>query len=168
MANSTESYFLSSTLSYDVSKTPVDNNTDDILDMAKRMHWVTSVIIGTLFVCPGLVGNSLSMYIWSRKSMRSSTGTYLIAQALADSGLLIFFYLVDVISMINPDIKKNYVYAVFFSYIGYPIFFFFVVSSIWLTVGVTVDRYIQVCWITKAKVRPAIIYLFLLFYLIFL
>ncbi|XP_022318229.1 FMRFamide receptor-like [Crassostrea virginica] len=124
---------------------------DDIMAMAKKMHWYSSSIFGTIFVIVGIIGNILSIMIWSRKSMRTSTGIYLIAQALSDMGLLIFFFITDSLPMIAPSVKTSYAFGVFFSYIGYPIFFLFVVYSIWMTVGVTVDRYIQVCWFTKAK-----------------
>ncbi|OWF51342.1 probable G-protein coupled receptor 139 [Mizuhopecten yessoensis] len=124
---------------------------DETMALATKMHWVSSVIFGIIFMIIGLTGNSLSILVWRRKVMKSSTGTYLIAQAVADSGLLVFFFITDTIKMIWPEIANSYAYGSFFSYIGYPIFFLFVVCSIWLTVGVTVDRYIQVCWIMHAK-----------------
>ncbi|XP_033728102.1 FMRFamide receptor-like [Pecten maximus] len=130
------------------------NNTstdDDTMALATKMHWVSSVVFGSIFMVIGLTGNCLAVMVWRRKSMRSSTGTYLIAQAVADSGLLIFFFITDTIKMIWPEITTSYAYGSFFSYVGYPIFFLFVVCSIWMTVGVTVDRYIQVCWIMHAK-----------------
>ncbi|KAK3091717.1 hypothetical protein FSP39_022110 [Pinctada imbricata] len=123
----------------------------DIMAMAKKMHWTTSTIFGTVFLIIGLIGNTLSLLVWNRKSMQSSTGYYLIAQAIADITVLVFFYLTDSIKMIDPAITTSYAYGVFFAYIGYPVFFLGVVVSIWMTVGVTVDRYIQVCWIHRAK-----------------
>ncbi|XP_060069858.1 FMRFamide receptor-like [Ylistrum balloti] len=137
-----------------VTPSMISNDTamdDDAMAIATKMHWYSSVVFGIIFMIIGLTGNSLSILVWRRKAMRSSTGTYLIAQAIADSGLLVFFFIIDTIKMIWPEIAKSYAYGSFFSYIGYPIFFLFVVCSIWLTVGVTVDRYIQVCWIMHAK-----------------
>lgn len=124
---------------------------DSAMEMATKMHFVTSTIIGTIFVIIGLVGNVLSISVWLRPKMRSSTGTYLIGQAIADMGLLVFFFITDSIPMMAPEVKMSYSYGVFFSYIGYPIFFLFVICSIWFTVGVTVDRYILVCWISRSK-----------------
>ena len=63
-----------------------------------------------------------------------------------------FFVLMDSTTAWNPDVKYSQAYGFFFCYIGYPGIFFAVVCSVWFTVGVTVDRYILVCWITKAKV----------------
>lgn len=125
---------------------------DSSMEMATKMHFVTSTIFGTIFVLIGIVGNILSISVWTRPKMRSSTGTYLIGQAIADLGLLIFFFITDSLPMMAPEVKKSFSYGVFFSYIGYPIFFLFVICSIWFTVGVTVDRYILVCWISRSKV----------------
>lgn len=124
---------------------------DETMAMAKKMHWVSSVVFGTIFMAIGLTGNTLSIMVWRRKSMKCSTGTYLIAQALVDSGVLLLFFVADTIMMIWPEVKTSYAYGSFYAYFAYPIFFLFVVCSIWMTVGVTVDRYIQVCWITHAK-----------------
>lgn len=138
----------------EVTVEPVSRSDEmgEMLTTAQTMHWYSSVIFGTIFVIVGLIGNSFSISVWGRKKMRSSTGTYLIAQAIADSGLLAFFFITDSLVMICPSIKTIYGFGVFFSYIGYPIFFLFVILSIWITVGVTVDRYIQVCWISQSKV----------------
>lgn len=138
--------------------TPLVEKAEEEFDMttAKKMHFITSSYFGTIFVIVGLIGNVLSILVWKRKKMRSSTGTYLIGQAIADGGLLIFFFITDSLRMMAPVIDTSYVYGVFFSFIGYPIFFLFVVCSIWFTVGVTVDRYIQVCWITQAKVKMCV------------
>lgn len=129
--------------------TPLADEFD--MEIAKKMHFITSVWIGTIFFIFGTVGNILSIIIWLRKPMRSSTGTYLIGLAVADIGLLFFFFLIDSIKMLHPELNNNYAYAVFFSYVGYPILYLFVICSIWITVGVTVDRYIQVCWIAHSK-----------------
>ncbi|KAL4217737.1 hypothetical protein ACF0H5_022477 [Mactra antiquata] len=121
------------------------------MEMATKMHYYTSTVLGTIFVIVGIIGNILSILVWRRKKMWSSTGTYLIGQAIVDIGLLVFFFITDSLTQMAPSIKTTYSYGVFFSYIGFPIFFLFVVCSIWYTVGVTVDRYIHVCWFNHAK-----------------
>ena len=128
----------------------------DAMDIATHMHWVSSVIVGLVCIVVGIFGNTISMIIWRRKSCRSSTGNYLFAQAIADSGLLVLFLLTDTIVMMAPSIKTIYAYGVFYSYIGYPLLYLFIICSIWLTVGVTVDRYIMVCWIRAAPVSLSI------------
>ncbi|KAH3839842.1 probable G-protein coupled receptor 139 [Dreissena polymorpha] len=121
------------------------------MEITDKIHFVTSAIIGPIFICLGLVGNILSMLVWRRWKMRSSTGTYLIGQAIADMGLLVFFMLTDSILMFRHSIASSSTFGAFYAFVGYPLFFLFLLCSIWFTVGVTVDRYIQVCWINKAK-----------------
>jgi hypothetical protein len=75
-----------------------------------------------------------------------------IFQALADTGVLLWFIAIDTLPMTNPEINNSPVYAVFFAYFGYPLFFLWVILSIWYMVGVTVDRFIMVVLLTKAKV----------------
>ncbi|XP_053398767.1 FMRFamide receptor-like [Mercenaria mercenaria] len=146
MDNTTSNFTIGITTA--VSSTAKD---DSSMVMAEKMHFVTSAVIGTIFVIIGIIGNILSISVWMRPKMRSSTGTYLIGQAIADMGLLVFFFITESVPKMAPEVTKSFSYGVFFSYIGYPIFFLFVICSIWFTVGVTVDRYIQVCWINRSR-----------------
>ena len=50
-----------------------------MLSTAQRMHWVTSAVVGPIFVILGLMGNILSIVVWNRPHMTSSTGRYLTA-----------------------------------------------------------------------------------------
>ena len=87
----------------------------------------------------------------TKRTGGTATGIYLITLGIVDSGLLFFFLLTDSIPTNSPAVKKSYAYASFFSYFGYPIFFFFVVASIWIMIGVTVTRFIMVKFPVKAK-----------------
>lgn len=86
-----------------------------------------------------------------KRSGGTATGIYLITLGIVDSGLLFFFLLTDSIPANSPTVKMNYAYSAFFSYFGYPIFFFFVVASIWVMIGVTATRFIMVKFPVKAK-----------------
>ena len=125
---------------------------DNVMAVAEKMHWISSSFAGTIFLIFGLAGNTMSLIIWCKKAKNSSTEMYLIAQSISDIGVLVFFFLTDSLTMIRPSIKESYTYGVFYSYVGYPIFYFFIANSIWNLVGVTVDRYINVCWYKQAKV----------------
>lgn len=121
------------------------------MTVPNRLHFINSAIIGPIFCFPGMIANILSILVWNRSSMRSSTGRYLTGQAIADFLLLFCFIVTDSAQAWDMTLGTRYSFGWFFSYIGYPVFFFSLVLSIWYTVGVTIDRYIMVCWITKAK-----------------
>lgn len=123
---------------------------------AAHLHWIFSVPVGITLCLIGLIGNFISIMVWLRimKSKRSgSTATtiYLIVLGIVDSGLLFFFLITDTIPSNNPEVKKTFSYAAFYSYFGYPFFFFFIVASIWILVGVTATRFIMVLFPIKAK-----------------
>ena len=122
----------------------------------KQLHWICSVPIGLTVSIIGLIGNFVSCLVWNRivKSKlrgNQSTGIYLIVLGIVDSGFLLFFILIDPIRMINPDVDKSYAYASFFSWFGFPLFFMFLVASIWLVVGVTLNRFIMIQFPTRVR-----------------
>ena len=90
------------------------------------------------------------MAIWLRfirkKIGSSSTSAiYFVALGAVDSGLLVFFLLTDSIPrVVGKHMTDSYSYGVFYSYFGFPWFFFFIVASIWMLVGLTVNRLIMV------------------------
>lgn len=123
---------------------------------AARLHWIFSVPVGIAICLIGIIGNLISICVWHRimKSKRGSnnaTSIYLIVLGLVDTGLLFFFLITDTIPTNVPSVKATFSFAAFYSYFGYPIFFFFIVASIWLMIGVTATRFIMVKFPLKAR-----------------
>ncbi|XP_069101458.1 FMRFamide receptor-like [Argopecten irradians] len=111
-------------------------------------------ICGMTLCCLGIIGNILSVIVLSQRLMRSSTYSYLSALALSDT-----FFLFTTMLLLIKDTKKPvkseirwmepyYVYM--FPYI-HPAALTFQVTSIWLTLAFTVDRYIMICHPFKAE-----------------
>ena len=109
--------------------------------------------IGGLVVCCfGMVANGLSVAVLTRRSFRSSTYTYLSALAVCDSLVLVFTAL-----LVMKDVKTHdatdvldHLYSICFPYV-HPTAIIFQVTSIWLTLAFTVDRYIMICHPFKAE-----------------
>ena len=107
--------------------------------------------IGGLVVCSlGIVGNVVSLTVLQRKSMKSSTYSYLAALAVCD-----MFVLLCTIVLLWKDIeppqrgKQKWpwvegIYPYLFPFF-HPAAFSFQVTSVWLTLAFTVDRYIMIC-----------------------
>ena len=118
--------------------------------MSHSLAWITSVPLGIPICLLGLFGNVISICVWRRyirKKIGSSPSSsiYFIALGVIDSGLLIFFLLTDSLpAAVGSSVRDTYGYNWFFSYIGFPVFFFFIVASIWLLVGLTINRVITV------------------------
>ena len=120
------------------------------------MHWVSSVPLGATISVIGVLGNAISVWVWYRilkKKIDSSSATsiYLIALGIIDCCLLVFFLLTNSLPSGTPTVVHNYAFAVFYSYIGFPFLYFFIVSSIWLLVGVTLSRFLIVTTPVKSR-----------------
>jgi len=123
---------------------------------AAHLHWIASVPLGATIAAFGILGNIITIIVWNRLIKgklkdNQSTGIHLITLALCDTGLLVFFLLSDTVKANNKDLAHNYAYASFFSWFAFPIFYFFVVASIWMVVAVTLNRYIMIQFPTRVR-----------------
>src|SRR6218665_388643 len=112
--------------------------------------WVQRVLVPTITVI-GVVGNTITIVIMTRRRMRSSTNWYLAALAITDMIYLIFTFILSL---------KHYPNARHTDYYFYWHCFPFLLmitdaasnSSAWLTVTFTIERYIAVCHPIRGKV----------------
>jgi hypothetical protein len=128
---------------------------------------------GTSMCCLGLVFNMISLIVLTHKSMRSSTYSYLSALSVCDSLVLLFtlMLLVKDVNKPHPGEQRwpwdEGIYPYLFPYV-HPAAFTFQVTSIWLTLAFTVDRYIMIChpfsaepFCSISRARKVILSLFL-------
>ena len=137
------------------------NLTDsDIMEDKYRRELCTYYLMGigvTVICCLGIVGNILSLIVLCRPSMRSSTYSYLAALSVCDTLVLIFTLILAVHDLKKPEKGSldNFVWETgLFPYLFpfvHPAAYTFQVTSIWLTLSFTVDRYIMICHPFKAE-----------------
>ena len=122
----------------------------------ERLHKIASIYVAIPICVFGLIGNIISIFVWKkinkkRSESGKSAGVYFIALAICDSGLLLFFLMTESFLQIDPTLQNNLHYIQFHSYVGFPFFFFFIVSSIWMVICVTMNRFIAVVYPHKAQ-----------------
>lgn len=107
---------------------------------------VERVVMGYLalaIILLGMVGNGLSMVVLTRKSMHTSTNCYLLALAIWDTVVIVCTLLLMTLPTLSPDFRRHVMpYVVV---VVYPLALTAQMSTLWLTVSFTVERYIAVC-----------------------
>ncbi|XP_064607190.1 FMRFamide receptor-like [Liolophura sinensis] len=112
-------------------------------------------VAGMTLCCLGIIGNILSVIVLTRKTMRTSTYSYLCALAACDTLVLFCTMLLLTKDTHKPTLEAmtapNSKWYVYMFPVIHPAAVSFQVTSIWLTLAFTVDRYIMICHPFKAE-----------------
>lgn len=130
-----------------------------------------NVVFGTVLpiVCfTGILGIILTVIVLSRKNMCTSTNSYFISLAIADLGFLVILSTRFLESKLTH--AQFYKFEVFFVYA--QIFLHtFLLTSVWVTVMLAVERYIAICHPLRAisicTVKRSRIIILVIFFLSF-
>lgn len=159
-ANSTVNYINQTTTEYfNVSYENLDNYTEnpcpDLGSEIKLFEFWSNGILLNLVGVLGILGNILSMIILSRPQMRSSINCLLIGLARCDTVLILTSILLFGVSAIYPQTGYlRYYYLRLLpeiSRVVYPLAMSAQTASVYLTLTVTLERYVAVCHPLRAR-----------------
>lgn len=112
-------------------------------EIASQIEIIVMGYLSLLIIVLGMIGNSLSIVVLTRKAMHTSTNCYLLALAIWDTLVIICTLLLMTFPSLSPEFKNHVMpYVVV---IMYPLAPTAQMSTLWLTVSFTVERYIAVC-----------------------
>ncbi|CAO1411735.1 unnamed protein product [Diamesa serratosioi] len=116
--------------------------------------WTNGILLNIVGLL-GILGNSLSMIILSRPQMRSSINYLLIGLARCDIALILTSILLFGIPAIYPGTGffRFYFLRILpqISFVVYPIAMSAQTASVYLTLTVTLERYVAVCHPLRAR-----------------
>ncbi|XP_013771836.1 sex peptide receptor-like [Limulus polyphemus] len=130
----------------------IENVVDKELEVFREQSrfWVQRVLVPMILII-GLIGNTVTIVIMTRRRMRSSTNSYLAALAIFD---MLYLICVFVLSLAHyPGIQDPH-YFIYWHIRPFAIMLTDACSntSVWLTVTFTIERYIAVCHPIRGKV----------------
>ncbi|CAF3246222.1 unnamed protein product [Rotaria socialis] len=108
------------------------------------------VLAGTAVCSIGLVLALCSVYIFTRRHMRSTVSTYLACLSISDSFLLLLCLVLAINASIHPNQQNELFYSSrlhkrLFPYV-YPCIIWFQFTSVWITVAFAIDRWFAIKW----------------------
>uniref|UniRef100_A0A182SM78 G-protein coupled receptors family 1 profile domain-containing protein n=1 Tax=Anopheles maculatus TaxID=74869 RepID=A0A182SM78_9DIPT len=116
--------------------------------------WISGVVMNVVALI-GILGNIFSMVILSRPQMRSSINYLLIGLARCDTVLILTSVLIFGLCAIYPHTGYLYYYhyQIFpkISLVVYPLAMIAQTASVYLTLTVTLERYVAVCHPLRAR-----------------
>ncbi|KAK2141097.1 hypothetical protein LSH36_1164g00048 [Paralvinella palmiformis] len=120
--------------------TPVQPIADVSMPMVR---FVCEVVVNIPLALVGIVANILILIVLNRQKKRLTTNVLLQALALADTLILASSILLRSLRYVGWRAFNDLYHYVFVSL--YPCVYFFRLADTWITVVMTIDRYIAVC-----------------------
>lgn len=127
-------------------------DSDEYQEFYDMAQYITGLIVYPVLCIIGIIGNILALVVLAHRDMRTSTNVYLSSLAVSDTIKLIndlMYFILVAMSQTKPEMGSRAVSLVY--PLAHYVFNMSVCVTAWLTVSVAVERFISVCYASRAK-----------------
>nr|WJJ60807.1 APGWamide receptor 1 [Aplysia californica] len=128
------------------------NVSDHYKEFYMMAQFITGLIVYPILCIIGITGNVLALVVLNHRDMRTSTNVYLSSLAVSDTFKLLndaMYVIIVAISQSDQDLSEKFMSSLY--PVAHYVFNMSVCVTSWLTVSVAVERYISVCYASRAK-----------------
>ena len=110
------------------------------------IYHVAFNIVAMVIVAIGILGNILNLIVLTRPKLKGVMYVYLLGLAVSNLSVLIIAIpaLMSIAKSPEPVYSKSYVIAFFFAHLEIPLLNAFMAASVYIIIGMTVNRYISI------------------------
>lgn len=130
----------------------LQNVSEQYEDFYLTAQYVTGLVVYPISCIVGITTNFLALAVFQHRDMRTSTNVYLLFLAVSDTIKLfndLMYFIIVAVSLTNPTLSQMMMSTMY--PIAHYIFNMSVCVTSWLTVSVAVERYISVCYASRAR-----------------
>ncbi|KAK0049878.1 G-protein coupled receptor [Biomphalaria pfeifferi] len=128
------------------------NRSDEHITFYENARFVTGLIVYPIGCIIGITGNILALIVFNHRDMRTSTNVYLSSLAVSDTIKLLndaMYFMIVAVGMNDASLSQTMMSSLY--PVAHYVFNMAVCVTAWLTVSVAVERYISVCYPSRAK-----------------
>ncbi|KAH9505455.1 hypothetical protein Btru_057369 [Bulinus truncatus] len=128
------------------------NKSDEYAKFYDNAQFITGLIVYPILCIVGITGNILALIVFNHRDMRTSTNVYLSSLAVSDTIKLLndaMYFMIVAVALKDRHLSRTMMSSLY--PVAHYVFNMSVCVTAWLTVSVAVERYISVCYPSRAR-----------------
>lgn len=136
----------------DQSMSCAQNESEEFKSFYLTAQFITGLIAYPILCIIGITSNIVSLVVFKHRDMRTSTNVYLMSLAVSDTIKLLIdtmYFIIVAVSLRDTELSERMMSSAY--PVAHYVFNMSVCVTSWLTVSVAVERFISVCYASRAR-----------------